>query len=113
MFSDDYNVANPRLAPNSSSDVKAIEITPYPELNGTGPLYLYLVYWMFPHLKFVEDSFITHNFKTQLSEFDTIKYDSNIAFHCEAWSFSQSVFVVAKLEGWNYCKALIRPAPLR
>ena len=38
MFPDDYNVANPKLAPNSSSDVKVIEMTPYPGVNGTGPL---------------------------------------------------------------------------
>ena len=51
-------------------------------------LALALVHWMFLHLKFVEDSFITHNFETRLSEFDAIKYDSNTAFHCETWSFS-------------------------
>ena len=38
VFSDDYKVANPKLAPNSSSDVKVIEIMPYPGVNGTGPL---------------------------------------------------------------------------
>ena len=37
MFSDDYNNAHPKLAPNSSSDVKVIEITPYLGENGTGP----------------------------------------------------------------------------
>ena len=45
------------------------------------------------HLKFAEDSFVTHNFKTQLSEFDTIEYDSDITFHCETWSFSQGISV--------------------
>ena len=37
VFSDDYNVTNPKLAPNSSSDVKFIEMTPYPGVSGTGP----------------------------------------------------------------------------
>ena len=37
MFSDDYSIANPKLTPNSSSDIKVIEITPYPGVNGTGP----------------------------------------------------------------------------
>ena len=37
MFSDDYSIANPKLTPNSSSDVKVIEIPPYPGVNGTGP----------------------------------------------------------------------------
>ena len=37
MFSVDNNFANPTLAPNSSSDVKVIEIMPYLAVNGTGP----------------------------------------------------------------------------
>ena len=89
MFSDDYKVANPKLTPNSSSDVKVIEITPYLGVNGTGPLYLALV----SALKICGGLFhhSGHKFKSQLSEFDTIKYDSNIAFHCETWSFSQGI----------------------
>ena len=35
MFSDDSNFANPKFAPNWSSDIKVIEIIPYPEVNGT------------------------------------------------------------------------------
>ena len=38
MFSVDNNFANPELAPNPSSDVKGIEITPYPRANETGTL---------------------------------------------------------------------------
>ena len=45
------------------------------------------------NLKFADDSFITHNIKTQITGFDTIKYDSNIAFHCVTWSFSQGIRV--------------------
>ena len=38
MFSDEYYVASPKSAPNSSTDVKVNEITPYPGVNGTGPV---------------------------------------------------------------------------
>ena len=38
MFSDGHNFANPDLAPNSSSDLKVIKITPNLVVNGTGAL---------------------------------------------------------------------------
>ena len=38
MFSDNSNFETPKLAPNSSSDVKVVEIRPYPGVNETGPL---------------------------------------------------------------------------
>ena len=38
MFSDDYNFANPKLASNSSSNLKVIEKTPYPGVNRAGHL---------------------------------------------------------------------------
>ena len=34
-----YNIANPKLAPNLSSDVKVVEVTPYQGVNGTGSLF--------------------------------------------------------------------------
>ena len=38
MSSNDNKFSNPKLAPSSSRDVKVIEITPYPEVNGICPL---------------------------------------------------------------------------
>ena len=37
MFSNKYKFGNFKLAPNSPSDVKVIEITPYSWVNGTEP----------------------------------------------------------------------------
>ena len=34
---------------------------------------------------------MSNRVKTQLLDIDTIKYDSNTAFHCETWSFSQGI----------------------
>ena len=36
MFSDDNNFPNPKLTPNSASDVKVIEVTLYSGVDGTG-----------------------------------------------------------------------------